>query len=377
MDWATLRQHGWNWIEQLRGASAADAPVIPWMIAAAVFLTALLVFYLIKWIAQRRLGQLAARTTSGWDDAVVTAIQQTRPWLMVIVAAYLASGALVLPPGISTLLQRIAVLAFILQAGLWGNLIIDRGLQSHAQRKLQGDPASLMTITALVFIGKLALFTLLLLLALGNVGINVSALITGLGIGGIAVALAVQNVLGDLLASMSIVFDKPFVPGDFIIVGDSMGTVERIGLKTTRLTSLSGEQLVFSNADLLQSRIRNFKRMQQRRAVFNFAIARPDSLAVLPQIPELLRQTVQAQPKTRFDRAHLKDFNQGLLNYEVVYYVLASEMNLYMDIQQAINLELLQRLADLGIALAHPTQSVVLQGPSERPPAAASWSGND
>lgn len=371
MDWATLQRNWWTWTERLRGAIAADAPVIPWLIAGGVFFAALLVFYLIKWIAQRRLGQLAARTSSGWDDAIVTAIEQTRPWLMVILAAYLASGALLLPPALSMLLQRIAVLAFILQAGLWGNLIIDRGLQSHAERKLQGDPASLMTITALVFIGKLALFTLLLLLALGNVGINVSALVTGLGIGGIAVALAVQNVLGDLLASMSIVFDKPFVPGDFIIVGDAMGTVERIGLKTTRLTSLSGEQLVFSNNDLLQSRIRNFKRMQQRRAVFHFAIARPDSLAVLPQIPKLLQQTIEAQPQTRFDRAHLKDFSQGLLNYEVVYYVLAAEMNLYMDIQQAINLELLQRLADLGIPLAHPTQSVVLQGQSGPPHAAA------
>jgi small-conductance mechanosensitive channel len=268
---------------------------------------------------------------------------------------------------IDHLLRTVAVLALIIQVALWGNLVVDRGLQRYADRKLKGDPASLLTITALVFIGRLILFSVLLLLALSNLNIDVSALITGLGIGGIAVALAVQNILGDLLASMSIVFDKPFVPGDFIIVGDSMGTVQHIGLKTTRLTSLSGEQLVFSNTDLLQSRIRNFKRMKERRAVFSVGVTYETPPERLQQIPGLLRDAVQSQPDTRFDRAHFKEFGPFSLNFEVVYFVLAPDMTLYLDIQQAINFNILQQFAQLGIDFAYPTQTLHLQAPGTLP----------
>jgi len=360
MDWKSLRQRGLEWSEATGGLTWEGEIARRWLIAIAVFFAALLLFYLCKWIAQRRLARLAARTASGWDDAVVEAIQQTRFWLMAVLAIYLASRVLAPAPQIAQLLQTAAVLAFILQAGLWGNLVIDRGLQQHAERKLQNDPASLLTITALVFIGKLALFTVLLLLALSNLGINVSALITGLGIGGIAVALAVQNILGDLLASMSIVFDKPFVPGDFIIVGDSMGTVQHIGLKTTRLASLSGEQLVFSNNDLLQSRIRNFKRMKERRAVFTLSVRYQTAPEQLQQIPNIIRAAVEAQSLTRFDRAHFIKFSPSSLDFEAVYFVLAPEMNTYLDIQQAINFALLDRFSALGIKFAHPIQTVYL-----------------
>lgn len=367
MDWETLRQRWFDGSGAIRAMTFADAVALRWLLAIAVFASALLLFYVFKWIAQRRLAKLAARTASGWDDAVVEAIQQTRFWLMALVAVYLASRVLLPPPQIAHLLQTVAVLAFILQAGLWGNLVIDRGLQSHAERKLASDPASLMTITALVFIGKLALFAVLLLLALSNLGINVSALIAGLGIGGIAVALAVQNILGDLLASMSIVFDKPFVPGDFIIVGDSMGTVQHIGLKTTRLTSLSGEQLIFSNNDLLQSRIRNFKRMTERRAVFTLSVIYQTEPEKLYQIPEIIRAAIELQPQTRFDRAHFARFSPSSLDFEAVYHVLAPEMGVYMDIQQAINLELLKSFASHQIKFAHPTQTIYLNSDARLP----------
>lgn len=368
MNWETLRQRWLDWSASAQALSLEDATTLRWLLAAAVFVSVLLLFYICKWIAQRRLARLAARTTSRWDDAVVEAIQQTRFWLMAVVALYLASRVLAPPPPIAHLLQTAAVLAFILQAGLWGNLVIDRGLQSHAERKLANDPASLMTITALVFIGKLALFTVLLLLALSNLGINVSALITGLGIGGIAVALAVQNILGDLLASMSIVFDKPFVPGDFIIVGDAMGTVQHIGLKTTRLTSLSGEQLIFSNNDLLQSRIRNFKRMTERRAVFNLSVTYQTEPEKLQQIPEIIRAAIESQPLTRFDRAHFARISPSSLDFEAVYYVLAPEMGTYMDTQQAINFSLFAQFANHKIKFAHPTQTVYLNADGLLPP---------
>jgi small-conductance mechanosensitive channel len=374
MNWDSLRDRSIAWNDSLQAYVLDDYPAMRWGIALVVFLAALLFIYICKWVAHRRLARLAERTSSGWDDAVVEAIQRTRWWLMAALALYLASRVLIpTPPAgepaapVDHLLRTIAVLAFIVQFALWGNLVIDRGLQRYADRKLKGDPASLLTITALVFIGRLILFTLLLLLALSNIGINVSALITGLGIGGIAVALAVQNILGDLLASMSIVFDKPFVPGDFIIVGDQMGTVQHIGLKTTRLTSLSGEQLIFSNADLLQSRIRNFKRMNERRAIFTIGVTYQTPPESLQQIPGILRDAIEAQAKTRFDRAHFKEFGPSSLNFEAVYFVLAPEMSVYLDIQQAINFTLLKQFASLNIDFAYPTQTVYVQQTGQQP----------
>jgi len=173
---------------------------------------------------------------------------------------------------------------------------------------------------------------------------------------GSAVALAVQNILGDLFASFSIVLDRPFVMGDFIIVGEHLGTVEHIGLKTTRLRSLSGEQLVFSNTDLLGSRIRNYKRMAERRVVFSLGVLYQTSPEQLEKIPQMIRDIVEAQTPVRFDRAHFKEYGASSLNFEIVYYVLSSDYALYMDIQQRINYQLKSRLDANGIEFAYPTQ---------------------
>jgi small-conductance mechanosensitive channel len=195
---------------------------------------------------------------------------------------------------------------------------------------------------------------------LDNLGYNVSALLAGLGIGGIAVALALQNVLGDLFASLSITLDKPFVTGDFIIVGDLLGTVSHVGLKTTRVTSLSGEQLVFSNSDLLSSRIRNFKRMSERRVVFSFGVLYQTPVSQLEEIPAIVREIVESTDTTRFDRAHFKEFGDSAYLYEVVYYVREPDYNLYMDRQQQINLELCRRFEERGIEFAYPTRTLHL-----------------
>ncbi len=180
----------------------------------------------------------------------------------------------------------------------------------------------------------------------------------GLGIGGIAVALAVQNILGDLFASLSIVLDKPFVIGDFIIVNEFLGTVEHIGLKTTRIRSLSGEQVIFSNADLLRSRIRNFKRMFERRVTFSIGVTYQTPSDKLERISALLKEIVVKQPKARFDRAHFKEFGDSALIYEVVYYVQNPDFNVYMDIQQAINIEIVRRFEEESIEFAYPTRTI-------------------
>jgi small-conductance mechanosensitive channel len=217
-----------------------------------------------------------------------------------------------------------------------------------------------MTMNALGFLGRLALWSLVVLLILDNLGVDITALVAGLGIGGIAIGLAVQNILGDLFASLSIVLDKPFVLGDFIIVDDLMGSVESIGIKTTRVRSISGEQLVFSNSDLLDSRIRNYGRLYKRRVVFTLGVTYGTAKDKLEKIPGIVREAIKAQEKAKFDRSHFASYGDFSLNFETVYFVMDSDYNLYMDIQQAINLEVYQRFADEGIEFAFPTQTLFL-----------------
>jgi small-conductance mechanosensitive channel len=209
-------------------------------------------------------------------------------------------------------------------------------------------------------LGRLATWVVVLLLGLDNLGIDVTALVAGLGVTGIAVALAVQNILGDLFASLSIVLDKPFVIGDFLAVGDMMGSVEYVGLKTTRLRSLSGEQLVFSNSDLLGSRIRNFGRMAERRALFTIGVTYQTPREKLERIPQMIREAVEAQPQTRFDRSHFARYGDSAITFETVYYVTVPEYPVYMDIQQAINLRIHEAFEREGIEFAYPTQTVFL-----------------
>ncbi len=190
---------------------------------------------------------------------------------------------------------------------------------------------------------------MVVLLLLDNLGYQITTLIAGLGIGGIAIAFAVQNILVDVFASFSIMIDKPFMVGDFIIVGDLLGTVEYIGIKTTRVRSLSGEQLVFSNNDLLKSRIRNYKRMFERRVVFTFRVPYNTAYDKVQTIPKMVKEIIESVEKTRFDRAHFKEYGEHSLVYEVVYYVLVPEYNIYMDIQQDINLNLFKKFEQEGI----------------------------
>jgi small-conductance mechanosensitive channel len=205
------------------------------------------------------------------------------------------------------------------------------------------------------------LWLAILLLALDNLGFNVTALIAGLGVGGVAVALAVQNILGDLFASLSILIDKPFVVGDFIVIDDYMGSVEHVGLKTTRVRSLSGEQLVFSNSDLLKSRLRNYGRMFERRVVFTLGVTYQTPREQLKQIPAILKAAVEAQERTRFDRSHFAKYGDFSLNFETVYYVLGPDYTLYMNIQQAINLYVHEQFEQAGIDFAYPTQTLLVR----------------
>ena len=336
----------------------ANNPAQDWLIALAV---SVLVFFLIRIIIRvgiKRLARLAQETATIWDDAVTDALSHTRGLFVLIIAVFAGSLFLEFSGQIHTLIYRIASVALIVQSGLWLNNVAIYWLKQEGQRRRKIDPATVTTVTAIGFIGRMILWVLVALLLLDNLGIDVTALVAGLGVGGIAVALAVQNILGDLFASLSIVLDKPFAVGDFLIIDEHMGAVENVGLKTTRIRSLSGEQLIFSNSDLLRSRIRNFGRMYQRRVVFKFGVTYQTPRDKLKLIPVMVREAIEEQQKIRFDRAHFQAYGASSLDFEIVYYVLSPDYNTYMDIQQAINLRIHERFEQEEIEFAYPTQTV-------------------
>ncbi len=249
-----------------------DNPVWLWFLAAAIAIVIPFVLWLVRRFATRRLAVLAARTKTDIDDFFVDLLGRTKLFFLIFLGLYAGALALTTPAVADRAIKTLMLLSFLLQVAFWGNTIISFWITRAAKKRLDQDASAATTIRAFGILGKLVLWVVLALLALDNLGIKITSLIAGLGIGGVAIALALQNILGDLFASLSIVFDKPFVIGDFIIVDEHLGTVERIGLKTTRLRSLSGEQLVLSNKDLLQSRIRNYKRMFERRVVFSIGV---------------------------------------------------------------------------------------------------------
>lgn len=331
-------------------------------IALGIALAAMVVFYLVRFVAARVLATLSKRTDTALDDFASRVIARTRLWLLVPLAANIGASALDLPAKLSDALSLVALLGLVIQAGLWATHFITLWLEGKTAARGAADGETLTALSLLGFAARVAVWAVVLLVALDQMGFNITALVAGLGVGGVAVALAVQNILGDLFASLSIVLDKPFVVGDFIVVDQLRGTVERVGVKTTRLRSLDGELLVFSNADLLKSRIRNFKRMNDRRIAFTVGVTYETAPEKLARIPRALRDAVEASARTRFDRAHLKEFGDSALVFEVVYYVLDPDFNTYMDIQQEINFAILEDFRREGISIAYPTRTLHVAG---------------
>lgn len=340
-----------------------------WSVAAVVAVAAAALLFLVRGLARRGLSARAESTGSELARFFADVAMRSRFYFILAVAAYAGAQALTLPKVPARLLGAAVAVAVLLQIGVWGNGLIAFLIAAYVRRTVEQDPAAATTMSAFGFIGRVVLWTLVLLVGLASLGVNITALVAGLGVGGIAVALALQSILGDLFASFSIVLDKPFVIGDFIVVGEFMGSVEHVGLKTTRVRSLSGEQLIFSNSDLLGSRVRNYKRMTERRALFGFGVTYDTPLEKLSKIPGMVRQIVEARPLTRFDRAHFKSYGDYALQFEVVYYVMDPTYNVYMDTQQAVNLELFSRFAEEGIRFAYPTQTLyVARGDAPAPP---------
>jgi small-conductance mechanosensitive channel len=338
-----------------------DNPVWAWLIALLITIVLPFAFRLVRSIAEHRLAAVAVRTKTDIDDAIVVVLQKTKFIFLLILSLYIGLQAVVLPVKAAHWLRTVTLIAFFLQIGFWSSAVVSFWITKRALKEKAEDPARVSAFGVMTFFAQLILWLILLLLVLDNLGVQITALIAGLGVGGIAIALATQNILGDVFSSMSILLDKPFEVGDFITVGDFSGTVERIGVKTTRIRSLSGELIIFANADLINSRVRNYESLQERRVVFTFGVVYQTPAEKLEAIPVMVREIIEPINQTRFDRAHFQKFGESSFLFEVVYFVTSSDYTLYMDIQHAINLNLCRRFEKEGIAFAYPTRTVYVQ----------------
>jgi small-conductance mechanosensitive channel len=339
-----------------------------WLTATTIAIVLIVAFMLFKRILILRLQRLASRTTTDFDDLFVHLAKRIRTGLAFALAIYVSTIALSFGEEVEAWIGAIAFAIFLIQVTIWGNTLLDYWL-ARQESEIATEPGVEATnVNVVAFLGRILFYAIIILLVLDNIpGVEVTALIASLGIGGIAVALAVQNILGDLFASLSIALDKPFVVGDTISVGEFTGTVENVGLKTTRIRSITGEQIVFSNNDLLTSRIRNFQRLEQRRIVFNLSVDYNTPVETLREIPALVERAISVHEQVQFERVHLRELAESSIIYECVYFVEVSDFTLYLNSQQEIYLTLLEAFEKQGIGLAFPTQTILMQQTAKNP----------
>ncbi len=340
-------------------------PARTWLIAAAVGAVVFLALRIVQSILVSRLGKLASRTETDFDDGVVSLLTSTRAFFFVAMALMAAMRGLAISPAIYGPLQSVLELLILVQIGLWATgliaFLVERSL---SKRQVTDDRIGVAAVRAIGITVKVVAWTVIVLLAIQNVfHRNILPLMTGLGVGGIALALAVQNILGDLLAAVAIVFDRPFDVGDTIQVDNYSGTVEQIGLKTTRLRSSTGEQLIIGNGELLRSKLRNYKRMHERRALLHLDLNYDTPADAVERVPAMIREIIEAQDSVRFDRSHFSGFMENALRVETVYFVTTPDYTKYMDVQQAVNLAILRRFTEEKIGFAFPTRTVELKAP--------------
>jgi small-conductance mechanosensitive channel len=333
-----------------------------WAIAFGAFLLTFTLLPLFKRIVavRRRQWRESERPLPAAVELTALLIARTNRLFLGVLALWFGSTLLYIPARIDRIIHFTIVVAFWMQAGLWGMAAARYGIERRSRKSgaTGPDPAQSGSIDIIVFVSGLTIWTMALLLALDNLGVQIKPLLTGLGIGGVAVALAVQSVLGDVLASMSIALDKPFQIGDSLAVDDIQGTVEHIGVKSTRVRSISGEQIILANADVLKARVRNYGRMRERRSAFRLNVTYDTPPEKLRAIPAAVREVVESQPQTRFDRCHFLAFGDWALQFETVYYVTVSDYKTYADLQQTINIAIVERFAALGVDIAFATHSL-------------------
>ena len=337
-----------------------------YLIAFVIVVASLTVMRILRNMLIARLRPIADTTKTQLDDLAANLLQSTRSWFLFGMSFYIGIRSLDMPESADDLVRVFVLFITLLQVATWSNQLINYILHQYTQNAVEDEGNRKNTVAILGIASRVILWAMLLLLALDNLGIEITGLITGLGIGGIAIALAIQNILSDLLAYISIMMDRPFAIGDFIVVDEFTGIVEHIGLKTTRLRSLSGELLIFSNNDLLSSRMRNYKDREQRRVLFSIGVTYDTPADSLASIPVIIKDILETQEHVQFDRAHLKSFGSFSIDFEIVYYVTTADYITYMDVQQDVNLEIVRAFEKLGVEFAFPTQTVHLNTSSSQ-----------
>ncbi|HEX4241462.1 MAG TPA: mechanosensitive ion channel family protein [Steroidobacteraceae bacterium] len=342
-------------VERLFHTNSLTDWLIAGIVAAAVWFALVILRHLVSSryekysVAEQRLPLRLLAYLSG----------NTRQFLFFALALYAGEECLTLPARVEHGVSSVVSLLILLQVGLWAVRAVKFYLEMK-QLERGADQVFAGSLDIINFVTRVLIWSLVILVALDNLGVNITALLAGLGVGGVAVALALQNVLGDLFASLSIALDKPFVVGDSLTIDTLVGKVEHIGIKTTRLRSESGEQIILSNADILKSRVRNYARAQEQRALATLRIAYgtpPDRLA---QVPALLEGIVRAQKNARFERCHLKTLGEAGLLFELSYFIQQPAVNSLLDLQHAVNLHILEEFHRIGVEFDYPTQRVLL-----------------
>lgn len=324
----------------------------PYLLGTTVAIFCFISFY----FARHLLKKLSNRYLNRTDDLIIYPLSNTTPLFMLVSALYIGFQFLPEFKIYPTWSWRIFFVTLMIQMGIWGSFVIKRWFQQSFSRRKKRDPASASSLSILELMLQVTFLTIMLMFTLNNVGIKVTTMIAGLGVGGIAIALALQNILGDLFSSLSIILDKPFVVGDFIVMGEWLGEVEYIGLKTTRIRSLSGEQIIVSNSDLLSSRIRNMKRMSERRNVIVVSLAHDTNAEGLKKAVEIITAVVCSKTRVRFDRCHFSKVGLHSLDVELVYFILHDDYNTHMDIQQSILLDVHQLFLMENLKYAQPAR---------------------
>ncbi len=330
-----------------------------YLIATGFIVVGILVIRIFRNIVLNRMRHWAEKTETKLDDLLVNGVERFMLPILNLILFYYAVNYLTLDPRA----EKVVEYATACVITYFGIRIITSSLRtallSYVQEQENGVQKA-KQLRGITIVINIIIWCVGLILLFNNLGYNVTAIITGLGVGGIAVALAAQNILGDLFNYFVIFFDRPFEIGDFLKIDDKVGTVEYIGIKTTRIKCLSGEQLILSNSDITKSRVHNFKQMQRRRVLFSIGIVYETPLEKVRAIPELIKQIIEQSTPITFDRAHFATYGNFSLNYEIVYYVESADYNLYMDIQQNINLKIFEEFEKRGIQFAYPTQTILM-----------------
>jgi small-conductance mechanosensitive channel len=338
--------------------------VLDYVIFLAAFFIGILIIKIIKRIVLHRLKAWSKKTATTIDDFLVRIIEEKLIPLLYYGVFYLSFTNLTLTPDVTNIIN-IAAAIILTYFGL--RLIItvlNYSLEQYWARR-DIDTSRRGSLKGIITILKVIIWGIGITFLLDNLGFKISTVVAGLGIGGIAIALAAQTILGDLFSYFVIFFDRPFEIGDFIITENYMGSIEHIGIKTTRIRSLGGEQLVFSNTDLTNSRIRNYKRMEKRRVVFKLGVVYQTTLDQTKEIPGIIKKAIENVQDTAFDRAHFASYGDFSLDYEIVYYVMSGDYNKYMDIQQEINFVIKEEFEKRGIEFAYPTQTLFVDKTQE------------